>query len=76
MTQIRPNVYLVSYTELGKPQAKGLYDVEGLGPVGIDEADVRYIREHLARGFEPAFFISHAPTLGGRFVVVSRQRAA
>jgi hypothetical protein len=76
MTQIRPNVFLVTHAELGKPLVKGLYEVEGLGTVGLDEADVRYIREHIEKGFEPVFFVSHAPTMGGRLVVVSRQRAA
>jgi hypothetical protein len=76
MTQIRPNVYLVTYEELGKPTAKGLYEVESLGTVGIDEADVRYVRDCIKRGQDPAFFVSSSPVLGGRFVVVSRQRAA
>lgn len=76
MTQIRPNVFFVTYTEIGKPKAKGLYEVEGLGVLSIDEADIRYIRLYLEKGYEPGFFVSHAPTLGGRLVVVSRQRAA
>ena len=76
MTQIRPNVFLVSYEELGKPIAKGLYDVETLGTVGIDEADVRYAKDCLQRGQQPAFFVSNSPVMGGRYVVVSRQRAA
>ena len=76
MTQIRPNVFYVTHSDLGKPTAKGLYPVEDLGTVSIDEADVRYIREYLQKGYEPAFFVSHAPTLGGRLVVVARQRTA
>lgn len=76
MTQIRPNVFFVTYTEIGKPTAKGLYEVADLGTLSIDEADIRYIRLYLEKGYEPAFFVSHAPTMGGRLVVVSRQRAA
>ncbi len=76
MNQIRPNVFFVTHTELGKPSVKGLYEVKDLGVLSLDEADVRYIREYLEKGYEPAFFVSHAPTLGGRLIVVSRQRAA
>lgn len=76
MKTIRPNVFYITYSELGKPAEKGLYDVEGLGKVGLDEADIRYIEDFLKRGYEPAFFVSASAPMGGRFVVVSRQRAA
>lgn len=76
MKQIRDNIFYVTYSEIGKPVEKGLVDVPGAGQLNLDEADMRYIREYLDLGYEPAFFVSHSAPLGGRLVVVSRQRAA
>jgi len=76
MTQIRSNMYQVSYTELGKPDEKGYYKIpNGLGDLMLDEADMRYIKEYLERGFEPAFFIKPAAALRGAYTVVARHRA-
>lgn len=73
MTAIRENVFQVTYTELGRPAGHGFYDVDGGGKLLIDEADVRYIRETISKGYEPTFFISRTPALGNDYVVVGRQ---
>jgi hypothetical protein len=75
MTQIRENIFQVTYTELGQPQGKGYYPVPSGGELLLDEADFRYIREYLDRGFEPAFFIKRSAALRGAYVVVGRHRA-
>ncbi len=74
MKQIRDNIFLVTYSELGKPQDKGYFKVSGLGEVMLDAADKRYIEEYLGLGYEPAFFVSRTTALDGGYVVVSRQR--
>jgi hypothetical protein len=75
MKQIRPNMWQVTYSELGKPDEKGYYKIpEGKGSVILDEADIRYIGEYLKKGFEPTFFIKPSAALRGAFTVVSRQR--
>jgi hypothetical protein len=76
MKQIRPNIWEITYAELGSPPDKGPVDVEGVGRVYLDIADMRYVREHLSKGFDPLFFVSRSPAMGNGFVVVSRQRAA
>jgi hypothetical protein len=75
MTQIREGVFRVTYTELGKPQARGYAPVPSGGELLLDEADLRYIAEYLDRGFEPAFFVKRTPALRGAYVVVGRHRA-
>ena len=75
MTQIRENIFLVTYKDLGKPTGKGFWPVRDLGEVMLDAADERYINEYLSKGYEPAFFVSRSDALNGAFVVVSRQRA-
>ncbi len=75
MTQIRENVFQVTYAELDKPRAKGYYPVPGGGELLLDEADIRYVDEYLERGFEPSFFIKRSAALRGAFVVVARHRA-
>lgn len=75
MKQVRENMYQVTYTELGKPIDKGYYTVpDKLGELMLDEADMRYIREYLGKGFEPTFFIRPAKALRNAFTVVARQR--
>jgi hypothetical protein len=75
MTQIREHMFQVSYTELGKPDSKGYYPLpEKKGELMIDEADLRYIRDYLGRGYEPSFFIRPSNELRNAFVVVARQR--
>jgi len=76
MKQIRENVFQLTFEELGRPEEKGAYDVENLGTVYLDVADMRYITEHTALGHEPVFFVSRSPAMGNNFVVVSRNRAA
>jgi hypothetical protein len=76
MKQIRENVFYVTHSELGKPDEKGIVDVPDFGSVQLDIADLRYIREYLEKGYEPAFFVARSPAMGGRFIVVSRHRAA
>jgi hypothetical protein len=76
MKQIRPNIWQVSYEEMGRPVEKGFVMVAELGRVNLDAADARYIQDHLANGYEPVFFVSQSAALGGQYVVVSRQRAA
>lgn len=73
MTAIRDNVYQVTHSELGRPSDHGFYDVQGGGQLLIDAADVRYIRETTALGYEPVFFISRTTALGNDYVVVGRQ---
>jgi hypothetical protein len=68
-------MYQVSYTELGKPDENGYYKIpDQKGEVLLDEADLRYIREYLGRGFEPSFFVKPSSALRGAYVVVARQR--
>jgi hypothetical protein len=74
--QIRPNIYEVTYTELGQPDEYGVYSVDGLGNVHMDLADLRYIGDQIAHGYEPIFFVSRAPAMNNEFVVVSRNRRA
>ena len=76
MKQIRPNIYQVTYTELGKPPVKGMASIPDLGPIHLDEADLRYIKESQGQGYEPTFFVSRYAPLGGQFVVVGRQEKA
>jgi len=73
MTQIRDNVFQVTHTELGKPFEKGWVNLPSEGKLLIDDADVRFIQVMSASGYEPTFFVSRAPTMGGEYVVVSRQ---
>jgi len=76
MKQIRENIYFLTHSELGRPTEPGTVEVAGLGTVRLDIADIRYVREHIEKGYEPAFFVSHSPALGGDLIVVSRQHAA
>lgn len=76
MTQIRENIFRVSLSELGSPEDRGYYAVEGLGEVLIDQADLRYIGEMQALGYEPVFHVSRSAALNGAFVVVGRQQKA
>jgi hypothetical protein len=76
MKQIRENIFQVTFTELGNPPAKGVTTVAGLGEVMLDDADMRYAKNHSGLGYEPTFFISRSAPLGGRFVVVARQEKA
>ena len=75
MKQIRENIFQVTYSELGKPPAKGWAPIEG-NELLLDEADMRYIRDHSKLGYEPTFFISRSEPMGGRFIVVGRQEKA
>lgn len=75
MKQIRENIFQVDHSELGRPDARGYYKLpDGKAEVLLDEADVRYIREYLDRGYEPSFFIKPSAALRGAYVVVGRQR--
>ncbi len=76
MKQIRQNIYEITFAELGNPPEKGDYDVQGLGTVMLDVADMRYISEMQTAGYEPRFFISKSAPLGNRYIVVSRQQKA
>lgn len=76
MRQIRPNIYRLSYSDLGRPEEKGPVEVEDFGTVYLDVADVRYINEQLGLGLEPTFFVSRSVAVGNHFVVISRNRAA
>jgi hypothetical protein len=76
MRQIRPNIFRVSYSELGRPEEKGPVEVGNFGTVILDIADIRYIQEQLALGLEPIFFVSRSAAMGNQFVVISRNRAA
>ncbi|HLO99662.1 MAG TPA: hypothetical protein VK171_13785 [Fimbriimonas sp.] len=76
MTQIRENIWQVTYDDLGHPPARGYYQVEGLGEVLIDQADLHYINETHAKGYEPVFHVSRSKALNNAFVVVGRQQKA
>jgi hypothetical protein len=76
MTQIRENIFRVSVDELGRPEDRGYCNVEGLGEVLIDQADLRYISEMETLGYEPIFHVSKSKALNGAFVVVGRQHKA
>jgi hypothetical protein len=76
MKQIRENIYQVTFTELGKPSARGPVKVDGLGEIMLDFADLRYIKDMSGLGYEPTFFVSRSEPLKGRFVVVGRQEKA
>ena len=76
MTQIRENIFRVSVDELGRPEDRGYCNVEGLGEVLIDQADLRYISEMEKLGYEPIFHVSKSKALNGAFVVVGRQHKA
>jgi len=75
VTQVRDNIFLVEYSELGEPFEKGYYQVADLGEVLIDQADVRYIEGMKAKGLSPRFFVSKEPALHG-YVVIARQVTA
>jgi hypothetical protein len=76
MKQIRENIFQITFTELGKPPVKGQFALQGLGEVLLDDADMRYVKETSALGYEPTFFVSRSEPLKGRFVVVGRQEKA
>jgi len=76
MKQIRENIFQVTFTELGKPANRGSVQLEGLGEVLLDFADMRYINDMVGLGYEPSFFVSRSEPLKGRFVVVGRQEKA
>lgn len=76
MKQIRENIFQVTFSELGRPPAKGPVILDGLGEVMLDDADIRYARDHQELGYEPTFFVSRSLPLHGRFVVVGRQEKA
>jgi hypothetical protein len=75
MTQIRDNIWQVTYTELGKPEDKGYVPLpQENSTLLLDEADMRYIRDYVEMGYEPSFFIKKSAALRGAFTVVGRQR--
>ncbi len=76
MKQIRPNIWEVSFSDLGEPGARGYYKVEDLGEVLMDQADIRYIGETQKLGYEPIFHIAQSKALAGAFVVIGRQEKA
>lgn len=76
MKQIRDNIWQVTYSDLGEPDARGYYKVEDLGEILMDQADVRYIKEMQGKGYEPVFHVSKSKALNGAFVVVGRQQKA
>ena len=76
MKQIRPNIWQVTYSELGEPKARGYYPVADLGEVLMDQADIRYIGETQKLGYEPLFHVAKSKALAGAFVVIGRQEKA
>lgn len=76
MKQIRENIWQVTHTDLGLADYKGYFKVEGLGEIMLDQADLRYIEEMNAAGYEPTFHVSRSPALNNAFVVVGRQKIA
>ena len=76
MKQIRDNIWQVTYSDLGDPNARGYYKVADLGEILMDQADIRYINEMEAQGFEPIFHVSKSKALNGALVVVGRQQKA
>ncbi len=77
MTQIRPNIFQVTHSELGSPNDKGALALpDGQGVLHLNDADTNYIARHSSQGYEPTFFISKSEEMGGDFVVVGRQQKA
>jgi hypothetical protein len=76
MKQIRPNIWQVSFSDLGEPGARGYYKVDDLGEVLMDQADIRYIGETQKLGFEPLFHVAKSKALNGAYVVIGRQEKA
>lgn len=76
MKQIRENIFQITFTELGKPPAKGAVVLKDVGEILLDDADMRYAKEISALGYEPTYFISRSEPLKGRFIVVGRQEKA
>lgn len=78
MKQIRENVYEITHADLGRPSERGWMTIpastDGLsGKLLLDDADIRFVKEMSAQGYEPTFFVSRSPVMGGEFVVVARQ---
>ena len=73
MTTIRENIFRVALSEIGNPIDRGFFDLPNGEQLLIDQADLRYIKEATADGYEPIFFISRTKSLGNDFVVVGRQ---
>lgn len=78
MKQIRENVYMVTHADLGRPSEKGWMSIPASNPgmtgkLLLDEADMRFVKEMSAQGYEPTFFVSRSPVMGGEYVVVARQ---
>lgn len=76
MKQIRENIWQVTHDDLGRPDYKGYFKVPDLGEVMLDQADLRYISEMQAEGYEPIFHVSRSAALNNAFVVVGRQKRA
>ena len=75
MKQIRPNIFEITLTEIGNPIEHGPTRLGSGDVLHFDMADMRYAKEHSEAGYEPTYFISRSPVMGGDFVVVARQRA-
>ncbi len=75
MNQIRPNIYQVTFAEIGSPVEHGPLKLENGETLHFDLADMRYAKAHAESGYEPTYFISKSAAMGGDFVVVARQRA-
>ena len=76
MTQIRPNIYEITYTELGRPSDKGTVKLASGELLHLNHADLHYIQVHTGLGFEPTFFISRSDVMANDFIVVGRQQKA
>lgn len=64
---------LLTYAELGSPVRKGRYQVDGVGTVFFDDADLHYA-ESVS---DAAFYVKRAKALGpDAFVVVGRVHSA
>ncbi len=75
MKQIRPNIFEVTFSEIGSPIEHGPLKLESGDILHFDLADLRYAKTHAESGYEPTYFISRSPAMGNDFVVVARQRA-
>lgn len=74
MTTIRENILRVELSEMKtRPIDRGFFELPNGEQVLMDQADLRYISEAKAAGYEPVFFISRTHALGNDFVVVGRQ---
>ncbi len=59
METTRDGTIRVTWTDLGRPEAKGYVAIPSGGQLMLDDADLNYATQYLAAGYEPEFFVDH-----------------